>query len=94
MSFDSLIATIKMIGPGRQLWLTNETFNELGKQRVRLNRKDNLIVCSDNIEIEISLKDELVSNCITSFAKIERVSEVLGDIYISPKTSEKLSLIL
>ena len=101
MKFDGLISTIKMLGKEREIWLTNETFNELGKQKIRLSRKDNLIIYSDDIEIEISLKGELVSNCSTSFARIERVSEVFpntrlikGDIYISPKISQKLSLIL
>ena len=101
MKFDGLISTIRMLGKGREVWLTNETFNELSKQKVRLNRKNNLIICSDEIEMEISLEGQLISNCTTSFARVERVSEVFpntrlikGDIYISPKTSQKLSLIL
>lgn len=101
MRFDGLISTIKMVGNGREVWLTNDTFNELGKQAIRLNRKDNLIIYSGDIEIEISLEGKLVSNCSTSFARVERVSEVFPntrlikrDIYTSPKKSQKLSLIL
>lgn len=101
MKFDDLVSTTKTIGKDRQVWLTNETFNKLSKEKFRLNRKSNLIIYSDNIEIEISIEGKLSSNCLTSFARIERVSEVFpstqlikGDIYISPKISQKLSLIL
>lgn len=101
MNFDNLISTVRMLGQEKKIWLTNETFNELGKQKFRVNRKDNLIIYSDDIEIEISVKEELKSNCLTSFAKVERVSEVFQstqlikeNIYISTKTSQKLSVIL
>ena len=101
MNFDNLISTVRMIGQEKKIWLTSETFNQLGKQKFRVNRKDNLIIYSDDIEIEISVKEELKSNCLTSFAKVERVSEVFPstqlikeNIYISTKTSQKLSVIL
>lgn len=101
MKFDNLIATIKAIGKDLQVWLTNETFNEFAKAKFRLNRKGNLIIYTDSIEIEISIEEKLSSNCVTSFARIERISEVFpntqllkGDIYISPNESQKSSLIL
>ena len=101
MKFDDFISTAKVLGKGREVWLTNETFNELDKAKFVLNRNDNLIICSGDIEIEISIKAELDSKCLTSVARIERVSEVFpstrmlkGDIYISPKTSQKFSIIL
>ena len=101
MKFGDLVSTVKTLGNEREVWLTNETFNELGKEKIRLSRKGNLIICSNNVEMEISLEGELVSNCATSFARIERVSEmypatllVKESVYFSPKDSQKLSIIL
>ena len=76
MRFDNLISKVKMLGKEREVWLTNETFNRLAKQKIRLNRKGNLIIYSENFEIEISIEEEFVSNGLTSFARVERVTEV------------------
>ena len=101
MNFDNLVSMIRGLREEFQIWLTIETFNQLGKQKIRVNRKDNLIVYSDDIEIEISIKEELNSNCSIPFAKVERVSEVFWctqlikeNIYNSAKTSQNLIAIL
>lgn len=101
MNFDNLVLMVRSLREEFQVWLTIETFNQLSKQKFRVNRKDNLIVYSDDIEIEISIKEELSSSCSAPFAKVERVSEVFWstqlikeDIYNLAKTSQNLIAIL
>lgn len=101
MNFDNLIAIVRMIGNDREVWLTNKTLNELSKLNFRLNRRNNLIIYSDETEIEISIERQFEANHFTSFARIERVSEMFkytqllkGELYISPKESQKQSIIL
>ncbi len=101
MKFEDLIATVKMIGSSRQLWMTNDSFNKLATANFRLNRKNNLVLTSEGVEVEVSIKEEFSSNCAISFAKIERISELFagtqlrkGDIYISPKISPKSTISL
>lgn len=101
MNFDNLISMVRMLGEERAVWLTDSTFNQLRKLNFRANKKNNFIISSDDIELEISVEGRLESECVTSFVKVERMSEVFpgtqlikGDIYISPKISQKLSIIL
>lgn len=92
MNFDEVVRMVKMAGSEKQILLTTETFNNLANATFRLNQKDNLVVGSKNFDVEISIKEELTSNCGTFFAKIERVSEIFPmtnlkrkDVYIEPK---------
>ena len=101
MTFDDLIATVRMIENEREVWLINKTFNGLSNQNFRLNRKNNLIIYSDEFQIEISIEEKFEANCLTSFAKIEKVTEIFrdtllvkGELYTSPKKSQKPSIIL
>ena len=101
MKIQDLVETVKMLGNDRQLWMTNDSFNKLAEANFRLNRKNNLVFTSEEFELEITIKEEFASKCAISFARIERISEFFtgtqlrkGEIYISPKTSLKSSVIL
>ena len=100
MKFESVISNATRLGENRQIWLTTETFNKLHSKKFRLNRKDNIVISSDDIEIEISINEELGSKPVKSFARIERISEIYAntklikaDIYVSPKTDSELKFI-
>jgi hypothetical protein len=101
MTFDDLIAIVRMIENEREVWLINKTFNGLSNQNFRLNRKNNLIIYSDEFQIEISIEEKFEANCLTSFAKIEKITEMFTDtplvkreLYTSPGKSQKPSIIL
>ena len=100
MKFKSVISNATRLGENRQIWLTTETFNKLPSKKIRLNRKDNIVISSDDIEIEISINEKLGSKPVKSFARIERISEIYAntklikaDVYVSPKTDSELKFI-
>jgi len=92
MNFEEVVRMAKMAGSEKQLSLTTETFNNLSEATFRVNNKDNIVVGSNNFDVEISMKEELTSNCGTFCAKIERISEVFPmtklirkDVYVKPE---------
>ena len=100
MRFEDLIATAKTIGGNWHIRLTNESFNQLSDKSFRLNRKGNFVITSDDVAMEISLKEDLISKCATSFVKIERISELVKgthaikkDIYIAPLETKQIIIL-
>ena len=92
MTLDSLFDGIRSIGRKYQVWLTAEKLNNLEYECFRVNRKDNVVLASNGVEVELSIKEGLESNCATPCAKLERVSEMYSgtqikrrDFYLSPE---------
>ena len=103
MKFDDFIKNASIIGKGEEIWLTNETFNELTKQaeKIRLNENGDIELYFDRIKVQISIINKLYAEGNTYFAEVKGILKCLPytnikkeDMFLSPKKQPKGARIL